>query len=140
MYNWVNFWLFLTKTILVFVKNIITIEQTHYLIIHYPVKYFQKKLGEGWWFVVSKFSGISRFVYWNYLNYFHWLGTIPIIIDLFIMWVNGYLMHSIDSWSSSEDISSWSELSLSFNLFVISRTWSGSIVSQNMLFIWGVFK
>ena len=65
------------------------------------------------------------------LAIFSWLGTIPVIVDLFITCVNGYLMYSIDSWSSLEDISSWPALSLGFNLFVISRTWSGSIVSKN---------
>jgi len=72
------------------------------------------------------------------LAIFSWLGIIPVIIDLFIMCVNGYLMYSIDSWSNLGDISSWPVLSLGFNLFVISRTWSGYIVSKNILFIWSV--
>ena len=116
IYN-ANCWVFLTKTILMFVKNIITIEEAHYLVIHHPFKYFRESWEKADGSIVFNSVGSADLCIGITLASYSWLGTIPVIIDLFIMCVNGYLMYSIDLLSSLEDISSWPVLSLGFNLW-----------------------
>jgi len=81
----------LAKNILMFMKNSITIEDEHYCVIYYPFK---------------KFSKIRNFKFWNYLSYLSLFGTIPVSNDLSMMPVNGYLMDSIVSFSSLENMPS----------------------------------
>ena len=70
MYNWVICRGFLAQTILMFVKNVITIEEVHYFVIHDPLKYFRKCWEKADGSVVFKFGGIRNFKYWNCLSYF----------------------------------------------------------------------